>query len=323
MIDWEHAGDLEDHQPELEREVKITRRTIAPVLLFAAGAIVFAAGDVVVIKGGARIELQKPIARQGNVVLLTRSDGTLLSVPAADIDWKATEAARNAARAPAKGASAVEAPPETPAQAARAGRSGPKARVKLTDADVGHVTDEELASGPKQDVSPRSGSGRLEIVDYQQEKAGGNLVVRGSIRNSGATPATSSRMTVTAMDANGEKIATGEAGLSNGVVAPGGTVSFSVTIPVGERSAGSIRFAPQWLATEPSGPVAAATPAAPSPSAEKPPTRQSPAPAPTPYGLGSLYAAPAASASTTPPADGKTGYLPNMSSPENQPKPPQ
>lgn len=293
------------------------------MLLFAAGAIVFAAGDVVVIKGGARIELKKPIARQGNVVLLTRSDGTLLSVPAADIDWKATEAARNAARAPAKGASAVEAPPETPAQAARAGRNGPKARVKLTDVDVGHVTDEEPASGAKKDVSPQ-GSGRLEVADYQQEKAGGNLIVRGSIRNSNTTPAANARMTVTAMDEKGEKIAAGEAGLSNSVVAPGGAVSFSVTIPVGERFVGSIRFAPQWLVSEPSGPVASAsTPAAPSPSAEKPPTRQSPAPAPTPFGLGSLYAAPAPSASTTPPADGKTGYLPGMSSPENQPKPPQ
>jgi hypothetical protein len=319
----EDVGDLEDHQAELEREVKITRRTIAPVLLFAAGAIVFAAGDVVVIKGGARIELQKPLARQGNVVLLTRSDGALLSVPAADIDWKATEAARNAARAPAKGAPAVEARPETPAQAARAGRNGPKARVKLTDADVGHATDEEPASGAKKDVSPPSGSGRLEVIDYQQEKSGGNLTVRGSIRNSDASPAANARMTVTAMDEKGEKIATGEAGLSSGVVEPGGTVSFSVTIPVGERFVGSIRFAPQWLVSAPSGPVAAApTPAALSPSAAKPPSQQSPAPAPTPYGRGNLYAAPAPSASTTPPADGKTGYLPNMSSPENQPKPP-
>jgi hypothetical protein len=302
--------------------MKITRRTIAPVLLFAAGALVFAAGDVVVIKGGVRIELQKPISRQGNVVLLTRSDGTLLSLPATDIDWKATEAARNAARAPAKGAPAAEALPETPAQAARAGRNGPKARVKLTDADVSHVTEEEGAPGAKKDVSPASGSGRLEVVNYEQEKSGGNLNVRGSIRNSDASPAANARMTVTAMDEKGEKIAAGEAGLSSVVVEPGGTVSFSVTIPVGERFVGSIRFAPQWLVSAPSGPAAVPTPAAPSASAAKPPAQKSPAPATTPYGLGNLYAAPAPSASTTPPADGKTGYLPNISSPENQPKPP-
>ena len=304
--------------------MRITCRGVAPALLFAAGAVVFAAGDVVVIKGGARIELQKPMARQGNVVLLTRSDGTLLSVPAADIDWKATEAARKTARAPAKGASAMEAPPGTPAQAARASRDGPKARVKLTDVDVGHVTDEEPASGAKKDAGPRPGSGRLEVIDYEQEKSGGNLIVRGSIRNSNSTPAANARMTVTAMDEKGEKIATGEAVLSNGMIEPGSTVSFAVTIPVGERFVGSIRFAPQWFLPAPSGPVAAApTPAAPSASSAKAPARQNPMPAPTPYGQGSLYAAPAPSASTTPPADGKTGYLPGMSSPENQPKPPQ
>jgi hypothetical protein len=304
--------------------MRITCRRIAPVLLFAAGAVVFAAGDVVVIKGGARIELQKPIERQGNIVLLTRSDGTLLSVKAADVDWKATAAARNAAPAPAKGSSAGQAPLQTPAQAVRAGRDGPKARVKLTDADVAHVTDEEPASGAKKDAGPRSGSGRLEVIDYEQEKSGGNLIVRGSIRNSNATPAANARMTVTAMDEKGEKIATGEAGLSSGMIESGGTVSFSVTIPVGEKFVGSIRFAPQWFVSAPSGQVAAApTPAAPSPSAAPAPARQNPTPAPTPYGQGSLYAAPAPSASTTPPADGKTGYLPNMSSPENQPKPPQ
>ena len=61
-------------------------RVAAPVLLLAA-AFAFAAGDVVVLKGGARIDLRKAPERQGSVVLLTRSDGTLLSVRAADIDW--------------------------------------------------------------------------------------------------------------------------------------------------------------------------------------------------------------------------------------------
>jgi hypothetical protein len=301
--------------------MRMIRRSIACALLVAAGAIAFAAGDVVIIKGGARIELQKPITRQGNVVLLTRSDGTLLSVNSADIDWKATAAARNAPRSSAK-TTAAEAPPETPAQAARAGRDGPKARVKLTDADVGHVAEEEPASGEKKDAA-HSGPGRLEVIDYEQEKSGGNLLVRGSLRNSNATPATNARMTVTAMDEKGEKIASGEAGLSNGVIESGATVSFSATIPVGERFVGSIRFAPQWIVSAPVARAPAPTPAASSPSGGNPAPRQNPTPAPTPYGQGTLYAPPAAAASTTPSADGKTGYIPGMSSPENQPKPPQ
>jgi hypothetical protein len=127
-------------------------------------------------------------------------------------------------------------------------------------------------------------------------------------------------MTVTALDEKGEKIASGEAGLSNSLVVPGASVSFSATIPVGDRFVGSLRFTPQWIAPAASA-AAPAPPAAATPAAARP-AAQSPSPVPTPYGLGSLYAAPPASASTTPPADGNRGYIPGMSSPENQPKPP-
>jgi hypothetical protein len=297
-------------------------RAAAPVLLLAA-AFVFAAGDVVVLKGGARLELRKPPERQGSLVLLTRSDGTLLSVRAADVDWKATAAARNAGGSASQGPS-VAGSPETPAEAARASREGPKARVKLTDADVGHVVEEE-SPAEKKDAVVRSGAGRLEVVDYAQERSGTSLIVRGTIRNTGGAPAANVKMTVTGMDEKGETIATGEAVISNGVVESGGTVSFSVTIPVGEKFVGSLRFAPQWLAPAAPAPAPGRSPvpAGPTPVAGKAASPASPAPAPTPYGRGTLYAAPAPSASTTPPADGNTGYLPGMSSPENQPKPPQ
>jgi hypothetical protein len=295
------------------------RGSIASALLFAAAAFSFAAGDVVVLQGGARVELLKPPTRQGNVVLLTRSDGTLLSVRASDVDWKATAAARGA-RVSGKPAPSVTPPPETLAQAAKSGRNGPKARVKLTDADVGHVGDEETASEEKpKKEEPGSATAKLDVVDYSQEKAGSNLVVRGAMRNAGATPAVSAHMTVTALDEKGEKIASGEASLSNGLVAPGTTVSFTATIPVGEKAASTIRFAPQWISPAPPAPAPAGAPA----SGKAEASGQAPVPRPTPYGLGNLYAAPAPSASTTPPADGKTGYLPNMSSPENQPKVPQ
>jgi len=293
----------------------------AACLLFAA--FVFAASDVVILKGGTRLDLRKSPERQGGVVLLTRSDGTLLSVRAEDIDWKATNAARSAARVPAKQEPSIAAPPETPAEAARASREGPKARVKLTDADVGHVGEEEPPAGEKKEAGERSGGARLEVLDYAQEKSGGNLGVRGSLRNSGGMPAVNAKMTVTAMDEKGETIASGEAGLSNGLLEPGATVSFSATIPVGEKFVGSLRFAPQWLASAAPGPVRSPGPATPSSAASRPAPAPTPPPPVTPYGRGSLYAAPAPPAATTPPADGNTGYIPGMASPENQPKTPQ
>ena len=293
------------------------RGSIASALLFAAAAFCFAAADVVVLQGGVRIDLQKPMTRQGNVVLLTSADGTLLSVRASDIDWKATAAAK-AARGPGKPAPAIALPAETPAQAAKSGREGPKARVKLTDADVGHAAGEEADSEEKpKKEEPRSATAKLDVIDYSQEKSGPNLVVRGSMRNSGATPAVNARMTVTALDEKGERIGAGEASLSNGLVASGATVAFTATIPVGEKFVGTLRFAPQWISPAPPAPAPAA------PGAGRPGSSQVPTPVPTPYGLGTLYAAPASSAPTTAPADGKTGYIPGMASPENQPKVPQ
>jgi thiol-disulfide isomerase/thioredoxin len=131
--------------------------------VFASG---LSAGEVAVLRGGVRIELQKPPVRHGDVVLLTRADGVLLSVHAADIDWKATAAARNTTGAPSKDEAAVPAPPERPTQARRAGDQ-PKAHVRLTDADVAHVTEEEARSGA---AGPRSS-------EIAQQKAGGKPIL--------------------------------------------------------------------------------------------------------------------------------------------------
>jgi hypothetical protein len=129
-------------------------------------------------------------------------------------------------------------------------------------------------------------------------------------------------MTVTALDDKGEKIASGEAVISSGSIEPGATASFSAKIPVGEKSASSLRFAPQWLAPVPQAPVPSPTPGAALPAGGRAASGQKPEGRPTPYGQGTLFAAPAPPASTSPPPDG-SGYLPGMSSPENQPKPPQ
>jgi hypothetical protein len=304
----------------------------AVFVLFLAS--VLAAADVVVLRGGVVVELSRPPVRQGKNVLLTRVDGTLLSVPATEIDSAATAAARSAAPAPAP---AVAAPPATLAQAARATREVPKARVRITDADVSH---HEAAARPATETGEdalkegiaAAGAARIEVADYSQEKSGEALIVRGAVRNPGGTPATNVRLTVTALDAKGAAIGSGEAGLSATAIDPSASANFSVTIPVGNRIVGSLRFAPRWLApAAPAAPAAPGTPdaaaraTAPAPAAPADPaaTRSAPPPpAPTPFGRGTLYANPAPSAPSAPPADGKSGYLPGASHPGNQPKPP-
>ncbi|HEY6064906.1 MAG TPA: hypothetical protein VIY96_02040 [Thermoanaerobaculia bacterium] len=312
-------------------------RWAASIVLVLAGTVAFA--DVVVLKGGAVINLKKAPEVRGATVLLTRTDGTVLSVRASDIDRPATAAARSVAAAP-PGPATTPAPAATLAGAARAAREVPKARVKISDADVTHHEAAALASGeaageaaPAVDAS--AGAGRVEVADYTQEKSGEALVVRGSLKNPGATPAGGVRMSVTAIDTKGQAIASADAGLASATIDPAKTVAFSVTIPVAGKAVGSIRFTPRWVSAAPapsasgpegeSGARAAAAGSAPAAAVSPAPAARptaAPGPAPTPYGRGTLYAPPAANAPSQAPADGKSGYIPGASNPANQPKPP-
>ena len=306
--------------------MKTLVRTAVLLLLLPVAAAV---AEVVVLKGGAVVNLQRPPVRKGNNVLLTRADGTLLSVPVSDIDRTATAAANAAPPPPAP---AVAAPPATLAEAARAAREVPKARVRITDANVAHgdSSPEPAAAEGEAPKETAAGAGRVDVADYSQEKSGDALVVRGTLRNPGSTTASNVRMTVTALDSKNQPIASGEAGISSAVVEPTKTVAFSITIPVGKTAVGSLRFSPRWASTAPPAEAAAdaaaaakgkpADAAATAPGAARP--NEPPPPPPTPYGRGVLYAAPPPSAPSSPPADGKTGYIPGAASPSNQPKPP-
>jgi hypothetical protein len=298
--------------------VKSLRRGLAAAVL--AGTAAFAlAGEVVVLKGGTLIELKQPWVRRGSTAYLTRADGTLLSVPVSEIDREATAAAaaRRAVPAPAP----TQPPASTPAEVVRATRDVPKARVKITDADVSHPLDlGEPAPGEEDTKNQSPGPVRLEVADYTQEKAGDSLTVRGTLRNATQGTAENVRLQVTAIDEKGQSIDGAMASLSKGVVESGQSVEFMTALKVGDRMVASLRFAPQWSAPRPPAPTppqpgtAAAAAAA---AAKRPP-----APAPTPYGRGTLYAPPIANAPTEAPKDGNTGYIPGMSSPDNQPKPP-
>lgn len=317
-------------------------KTIRLVLLLALSAGAAAASDVVVLRGGTRIDLKQPPVRQGSVVLLTRRDGTLLSVPLSEIDQNATAVARSAPAARPAAASAAARVPETPAEAAKAAREGPKARVRLTDADVGHYLETGAPSGEeKKEEAAAAGSGaRVDIAEYSQSKSGDNLIVKGTLRNLGTAAALNSRVTVTPIDEKGQTIDSAEASVSNGTIEPGRSVSFSASIPVGSRTVGTMRFSPRWVSQAPPAEAAGApapsgalpgsgtpgTVAAGAPAAGGPPPASAarpPGPAPTPYGRGLTYAAPPPNAPMSPPPDGKSGYIPGAATPENQPKPPE
>jgi hypothetical protein len=289
----------------------------AAALLSGAAALCLA-GEVVVLKGGTVVPLKQPVVRRGSTAYLTRADGTLLSVPVSEIDRDATAAA-NQAKAPA--ASQPTSAASNPADAARTARDGQKARVRITDADVSHPLDLSSGSAEEKDKKDQTAGGpRVEVADYTREKNGGALLVKGTLRNPGQGSAENVRMAVTAVDEKGQPIDGSNATLSKGTVDSGTTVEFSASLNVGEKTVASLHFEPQW--TTPKPPPTPAPGRAGAAAGQAADANRPPAPAPTPYGRGSLYAAPVASASTEHPSDSHTGYLPGVSSPDNQPKPP-
>jgi hypothetical protein len=194
--------------------------------------------------------------------------------------------------------------------------------VRITDADVSHPLDLSDTSGQeeKKDAAA-AGAPRVEVADYSQDLKGETLLVKGTLRNVGQGKAENIRMTITAVDEKNEGIDGQVAGLSRVVLDPGQTADFTAALTVKDnKTVATLRFAPQWTVPRPPAPAAAA-PAAPSAqsagaSAAPPPPR------PTPYGRGTIYAPPVANAPSEAPADGKTGYIPGASHPDNQPKPP-
>ena len=299
----------------------IMRVGLAAVLL-AAVAVSAPAGEVVVLKGGTVVPLKEHWVRRGNTAYLTRADGTLLSVPVSEIDRDKTAAA-NHVSAPVAPPAAAPAP-STPADAARVVRDTPKAKVRITDADVSHPLDlDTAATGEEKKEAGTGGTPRVEIADYTQETNGDALRVHGTLRNPGQGVAEGVHLQIYAIDEKGQSIDGTTAGLSKGSIDPGQTVDFNGSLKVGDKTVASLRFAPQWTAPKPIAPPAAAGARPGVPAAATGTTGTgAPKPAPTPYGRGTLYAAPIANAPSQAPADGKTGYIPGATSPDNQPKPP-
>ena len=295
--------------------MRIRTGFVAVWIGLAAAAL--AGADVVVLKGGTVVPLKKPWERRGNTAYITRADGTLLSVPVSEIDRDATAAA-NRAR-PAEPAAPAAAAASTPADAAKSTREAPKSPVRITDADVSHPLDlTEPAAEEKKDATAVGGP-RVEVADYSQEKKGETLIVRGTLRNVGQGKAENMRMTITAVDEKETGIDGANAGLSRTVLESGQSADFTATLTVKDRTVATLKFAPQWTAPRPPAPAPSAAPANPAAPAT---ASAPPAPRPTPYGRGTLYAPPVANAPSTAPADGKTGYIPGASHPDNQPKPP-
>lgn len=307
------------------------KKLAAGLLTFAAAAAFAGATEVVVLKGGKTLELAKPYVVRGSQALMTLKDGTLISVAAADVDAKATAAARRIRPSPEE-APAVAV---TPVEAAKAQQSNTKARVRIGDADVGHVLDNgdtvPAAGEPDAGANDAEGAARLEVVDFDQRPAGNGLAVKGTVRNSGKVIAEGIALTVAAIDDSGKTVATTAANVASGTLDPGSSATFTASLPAAVKGA-TLRFTPRWSspaaavkaavpADADSTPNAAATlpkPAAPPPPPPAPPTTTTK----TEYKPTPDYAPPPANAPMTAPDDNHYGYIPGAHEETPPPPPP-
>lgn len=301
--------------------------TAAMLTLFGAFAVV-SASEIVVLKGGKTLELSKPYVIRGSQALMTLKDGTLISVAAADIDRAATSAARRSKPAPVEPTG-----PLSPTEAAKAQKAHPKARVKIGDADVGHVLDtgETQPAAAEGAAAESDQAGKLEVVDFDQRPAGETLNVKGTLRNSGKSVAENIALTVAAIDNAGKAVATANAVVAAGSLEPGSTASFTASLPTALK-ASTLRFTPRWSGApsvaKPEGAPApgaarpATAPAAAAPAKPVPPPPPPPAENKSTYKPQPDYAPPAANAPMTAPDDNHTGYIPGAHEETPPPPPP-
>ena len=261
-------------------------------------------------RAGRSIPLKQPVVRRGNTAYITRADGTLLSVPASEIDRDATAAAnRRRGRPPLR----TRLPASTPAEAARRRRRTGRRPASASPTPTSRTRSSTTRSpGPrrqgrgKERPGARRADGRSRRL--HPEKNGDALVLKGTLRNLGQGAAENVRMTVTAIDEKGQPIDGADANLSKGTVEPGLDGRIHGVAERGRRRPSRpLRFEPAWTAPPPPAPTPRPGAAG---SGRAAPRAKPPAPAPTPYGRGTLYAAPVANAPSEAPADGKTGYIP-------------
>ena len=283
------------------------------------------AADQVVLKDGRTLETKKPPEIRGRQAVLLLADGTLVSIPASEIDTgKTAAAAAKAAEAAKLPASApVVARPPSLVDAANATREGKKASVVLTDQDV--AAGELDAGGDKK----AAGDGRVIVSNVSAKKGASGTTVTGSVQNVGEELRRGRRGHDRAggrrREDRGERLRAALGGR------PRPRREGHVHRAARYRGHRTEREGPAALAVEgegggqdrsgvPAGKAAAATGKRPLPPGRLPVPSPAPAATPAPALRSPDMAAPPASAPVGAPSKPGGGYVPQPSS--NQPKPP-
>lgn len=305
------------------------RSTAFAVALLLAGS---GLADVVVLKDGRQVTISKPYVTKGRIAILTQPDGTLLSVPVADIDVAKSAAANAALKAapPAK-VVAAEAPkkPQTPAEAAKV-KSGKRATVVLSDQDVAR----NYAEAEGEAKEKGEAEGKVTISGVSAVQSGSGYSISGSVANVGKSNVQGVTVTVEAIGTDNKVFNTVQANVAKESLAPDERAGFSAQVQT-DREVKQFRYVPNWQVRVPVQSLSEADKAeverkdaearraadekAAQAAAQAPPPTPAPArPAPS---RPDVAPAAANAPSQSPGAGSTAGYVPSSGLPQPQPTP--
>jgi hypothetical protein len=256
---------------------------LIPLLLtcsIAAGLARPAVGADVILRDGQVIATKKPYVVKGKIAILTRTDGSLVSIPVEEIDLGKTAAAAAVKPAAPKTEPTPAAPkkPTTPAEAARV-KPGKRATVVLTDADVRTSVPAE-PEGEKTE----KGDGEVSISGTNATRTKSGYSINGSVVNSGKGDVRGASVTIELVGENSKTLATTRGILAKDLLAPGEKSTFTAEVE-SETEAKSFRYLPSWQVTVPvkaAEPGSASKPETASSSPKPPPPELNPAPGSAP-----------------------------------------
>jgi hypothetical protein len=246
----------------MKMEVQMLRQRVLASLVALASASP-ALADVVVLKSGQSYETTKPAVVKNGQAILTLKNGSLLSIPANEIDQAKTAERRAAMSAPATPTLVPEAKAQSAGDLVKMKGSGRKAAISISDKDVARTIGSEEPAA----ASAGGGTANIELGQVTLSASGTGFKIEGSIVNSGKGRALGVSLGIEGFAEGDKSVATGSGSLSKSSLEPGERVPFVAVIETGGVAIRRWRYSPQWRGEAPSGtPVVVSPTPTPAPS---------------------------------------------------------
>jgi hypothetical protein len=215
----------------------VNRLAAAASIVLVAGLATAAGADVLVTRDGATVETKGPWSVEGRRVIFTQPNGTLSSLPTAELDLdhsavataRAADAAARAVEPEAQSAAAPLAPPPPPV-------------LRITDQDLAPATPAAEESGAEANVDQESvteagpesgGASPLQVISWDRVDLteGEGVEIFGTIRNNGTTMVAAPSVSVLVYGERGGLLATSDGTVNLPSIPPGKTANFRAPLP--------------------------------------------------------------------------------------------